>query len=164
MKKIILITALVISSAAFSSSASPLDQLKSLVGSWEGTAKWTGDRTGEYNLEAVYSLTGNGSAVVENLIAEGQTTMTSVYHMDGASLRMTHFCGAGNQPRLIASSFEGGEKISFKLVDVTNLSSPGAPHVTGVDLNLQSPDSLSITFTFVSNGKTSVELIQLHRK
>jgi len=155
---------LVINFIAMADSANSFDHLKSLVGSWEGTAKWSGARTGEYKLDVEYSLTGNGTAVVENLIAEGKTTMTSVYHRDGENLRMTHFCGAGNQPRLVASSTADPQKISFKLVDITNLASPDAPHVTGAELVLESSDAMSLTFTFESNGKVSTELIQLHRK
>ena len=47
-----------------------LEQIKSLVGDWEGTAEWTGARTGKYPMNASYYVTGNGSAVVENLISE----------------------------------------------------------------------------------------------
>jgi hypothetical protein len=48
-------------------------------------------------------LTGNGSALVESLIMGGVPTMTTVYHLDEADLRMTHYCGAKNQPRLKAA-------------------------------------------------------------
>src|SRR5215469_12024519 len=74
-----------------------LDQLKSLAGNWEGTAQWTGARTGSYPMNAAYYVTGNGSALVENLITENAPAMTSVYHLDGNDLRLTHFCGAQNQ-------------------------------------------------------------------
>ena len=85
-----------------STSARALDQLKTLAGNWEGTFEWTGARTANGTMKAAYYTTGNGSAVVENLIMENATVMTSVYHLDVADLRMTHFCGAQNQPRLKA--------------------------------------------------------------
>ena len=153
-----------LSVSAFCDSVPTLDQLKPLVGNWEGTFQWSGARTDSGKMDAAYSLTGHGSAVVENLMNEGEVSMTSVYHMDGNSLRVTHFCGAGNQPRFIATSSDDPHKLSFKFVDATNLATPDAPHVTGVNLSLDSADAISITFTFTAKGKTSTELIQLHRK
>ncbi len=154
---------LLIQAAAFAGTSESFDQIKTLVGKWEGTATWSGARTGEQKMDAEYSLTGRGSAVVENLMIDGETFMTSVYHKDGDSLRMTHFCGAGNQPRLIASSSQDDRTLSFKLADITNLAAPDAPHVTALDLAIQSPDALELTFTFVAKGQTSTELIKLHR-
>ena len=75
-----------------SSGASMFAQLKSLAGDWKGTFEWTGARTGKGSMNASYYLTGNGSALVENLIMEGAPIMTSVYHLDGVDLRMTHYC------------------------------------------------------------------------
>jgi len=57
-------------------------------------------------MSASYYITGNNSAVVENLTTGGTPNMTSVYHLDGADLRMTHYCGAGNQPRLKAERID----------------------------------------------------------
>jgi len=45
--------------------------------------------------------------------------MTNVYHMDGPTLVMTHYCAAGNQPRLRAASGTSGT-IDFKTDSVTN--------------------------------------------
>src|SRR5215470_20410230 len=80
-------------------SSKALDQIKALIGNWSGTFQWTGGRHDSGSMNASYYLTGNGSAVVENLINESTPVMTSVYHLDGRDLRMTHFCGAQNQPR-----------------------------------------------------------------
>src|SRR5437763_1398708 len=67
-----------------SPAARALDQLKTLAGNWEGTFEWTGARTANGPMNATYYTTGNGSAVVENLITENAPVMTSVYHLDGA--------------------------------------------------------------------------------
>ncbi len=76
--------------------------LKALVGDWQGSYEWLGkNRKGPIN--ARYYLTGNGTAVVEDLIVDGNANMTTVYHLDGADLRATHYCAAGNQPRLKAT-------------------------------------------------------------
>ena len=147
-----------------SNAAKALEQLKSLAGDWGGTAEWTGARTGSYPLNAAYYVTGNGSALVENLISEGVPNMTSVYHLDGDNLRATHFCGAQNQPRLKAQRIDLGHGIiDFGFVDITNLRSPDAPHVHGLEIRLIDSNHIIVTFLFQSGGKESRERISLQR-
>jgi len=140
------------------------DLIKALVGDWQGSYEWIGkDRKGPMN--AKYYLTGNGTAVVEDLIMEGSPNMTTVYHLDGADLRATHYCAAGNQPRLKATSTDHNNKsVKFQMVDITNLSSPEAGHVRDLELRLTSANQITILFTFVGSGKESVERIELTRK
>ena len=147
-----------------STGARALDQLRTLAGNWEGAFEWTGARTGNGAMKAAYYTTGNGSAVVENLIMENATVMTSVYHLDGADLRMTHFCGAQNQPRLKARQIDLAKGvIDFDFVDATNLRTPDAPHVHGLEMRLIDPNHLTITFLFQSGDKESRENIVLKR-
>jgi hypothetical protein len=58
---------------------------------WEGSFEWIGARTATGTVNATYSETGNGSAVVENLAMDGVPAMTSVYHLDGADLLRNSF-------------------------------------------------------------------------
>ena len=141
------------------------ERLRMLTGDWEGTSEWTGGRTGAGRMRASYSLTGNGSAVVENLIPSGETVpaMTSIYHLDGSDLRMTHYCAARNQPRLKATRIENdGSSVTFSFVDATGLDANPA-HVSAVRLQMLPADHLQIRFTFEGGGKTSVETIDLER-
>ena len=148
-----------------SSANATFQKLTTLVGHWEGTAQWTGARTSKGPMNADYSLTGNGSALVENLVVDNTPIMTSVYHLDGKDLRVTHFCAAKNQPRLIASRMDPQKgEADFKFVDATNLLSPEAPHVDGLNISILSDTHLRVTFHFVGNGKESVEHIDLTRK
>lgn len=155
---------LLMATPVFGDSAASLEKLKGLVGNWEGASEWSGARTGGGKMDATYTLTGNGTAVVENLISEGKVIMTSVYHLDGPSVMMTHYCGVGNQPRLKASPDPANPgKLSFQLVDITNLATPDAPHVSAAQVSMESENDVSITFSFEAKGKTSTELIRLHR-
>lgn len=146
------------------SAAAALVRLAALAGEWKGNAEWTDARTGRYAMDATYSTTGNGSAVVETLTQDGVAMMTTVYHADGADLRMTHYCGAKNQPRLKASKIDLADgAIDFAFVDATNLASPDAPHVSGLEVRFGDGDHLTITFRFEGGGKTSFERISLQR-
>ena len=142
------------------------ERLKSLVGSWEGTYEWSTGRTGSGKLKATYSLAGNGSALVENLIM-GDTsipTMTTVYHLDGSDLRMTHYCAAKNQPRLKSSHIdESAAAIDFVFVDVTNASAAPA-YVNGFHIEFPEKDRLNLRFIFGGGtGNGAVENIVLQR-
>jgi hypothetical protein len=151
-------------SAEQTESAKALDRIKALTGNWNGTFQWTGGRNDNGSMNATYYVTGNGSAVVENLMNESMPVMTSVYHLDGRDLRMTHFCGAQNQPRLKARRIDLDHgAIDFEFVDATNLRSPDAPHVHGLELRLIDTNHLTLTFLFQSGSVESREEINLKR-
>jgi hypothetical protein len=139
-------------------------RLRLLQGSWRGTYTWTGARTVTGQITATYRVTGNGSALIEDLAGDGQPSMTSAYHLDGGDLRMTHYCAAGNQPRLKAASIDLAKNvIRFDFVDITNLTAPDAPHVNGFTIRLVDADRLELEFTFGGKGKGNVERISLKR-
>jgi hypothetical protein len=151
-------------SAEQTESSKALSQIKALTGNWSGTFQWTGGRNDSGSMNATYYLTGNGSAVVENLINDSAPVMTSVYHLDGHDLRMTHFCGAQNQPRLKARRIDLDHgAIDFEFVDATNLRSSYAPHVRGLEIRLVDANHLTLTFLFQSGSVESREEINLRR-
>ncbi len=139
-------------------------RFETLAGEWEGTFAWTGARKDRGAMNASYYVTGNNSAVVENLTMGGVPTMTSVYHLDGDELRMTHYCAARNQPRLKATQIDNAKGIvNFSFVDATNLSSADAPHVHGLEFRFLDADHITLTFLFQSGSKEGRELITLTR-
>lgn len=145
------------------SAADALKRLSALAGEWQGTAEWL-ERTGRTDVIARYSTTGNGSAVVENLIMDGVPMMMTVYHADGPDLRMTHYCAARNQPRLKASRIDlANGAIDFSFVDATNLAAPDAPRVTGLEVRLAGDDALTLMFLFAGGGQPAHERISLRR-
>jgi hypothetical protein len=140
------------------------ERLQGLAGEWEGTYEWSGARTGSGTLTANYALTGNGSAVVENLVMGGVPSMTTVYHLDGPDLRMTHYCAAKNQPRLKVSRIdEAGRLARFTFVDATNLGAANPGHVEGFEIEVHETGRLTLAFTFGHGPRTAVETIKLKR-
>ena len=153
----------VLASLIGADASSDLERLKGLVGKWHGSVEWTGARTDRGEMDAEYSLTGHGTAVVENLVSRGEVIMTSVYHLDGPTLRMTHYCGVGNQPRLKAEDSGDPRRLRFAFVDATNLADPRAPHVDGVELFFRDPARVDLSFHFTAPKGDSLERIALTR-
>ena len=90
--------------------------------------------------------------------------MSSVFHLDGDDLRMTHFCAGNNQPRLKADTIDSEERsVFFSMVDITNLASPDAGHVNSVKVEFPSDDELIVEFGYTRAGKKSLERIELRR-
>jgi hypothetical protein len=138
------------------------DRMRGLVGKWEGTFQWSDGRAGP--LQASYYLTGNGSALVEDLIMGDTPSMTTVYHLDGADLRMTHFCAAQNQPRLKATEIGADAKSGkFSLVDVTNAAAHPA-YVDAFSIHVVDDNDVTLQFDFRgASGKKAIETITLKR-
>jgi hypothetical protein len=142
-----------------------LDRLRGLSGAWKGSFEWSGGRTGTGEVKAAYQVTGNSSAVIENLVMgkESVPSMTSVYHLDGSELRMTHYCAAQNQPRLRATRIaDDVAEVEFSFVDGTNMVAHPA-HVEALGIRFVTTDRLVLQFTFDAGGKKSVERIELKR-
>ena len=160
----LLLAALGFAEAKSSEGDAAFQKLNALVGDWEGQYQWTGARTDSGKMNVHYYLTGNGSALVEDLSTGAAPSMTTVYHLDNGDLRATHFCAARNQPRLKASNIDLAKgTFEFGFVDVTNVTSMAAPFVHGLDVQMVSPEELVLVFHFEANGKKSVEHITLKR-
>jgi hypothetical protein len=141
-------------------------RLMTLVGSWTVTER-DNPKTRE---TATYMMTGAGSVVTEDLRAPAGSTghamghMFTTYHMDKGQLVLTHFCGAGNQPRMRLRAVEdGGRRLSFALYDITNLADPHAYHSNAVDIRFLSDDRIDLVYTGKAGGKEHVQVFQLTR-
>ena len=133
-------------------------KLKTLVGTWEAPTK-------QGTASTIYRLVSNGTALLEDTKAPDEAEMVTLYYVDGNRLLMTHYCSAGNQPRMQAGSFDAkSNEIDFEFVDATNLRSPGDGHMHRVVFEFRGPNEVNETWTFYKNGKPAVtEPIAYHR-
>jgi len=88
--------------------------------------------------------------------------MSTAYHLDGDDQRLTHYCGAGNQPRMKAVSYEPGELL-FGFLDVTNVSEPGAYYSRELEIDFVAADSVRLTYRGVKDGKLQTQVYDLTR-
>jgi len=151
---------LAIATVAFaqSSAQKSFDQLKTLTGSWEGK-----NSQGEL-LRVTFQDTAGGSALMSEIHGHGPENMVSMFHLDGPNrLMLTHYCGAGNQPRMTATTSADGKTISFDFLDATNLSSPDAGHMQRLVIAMLDPNHHIEQWTFNDHGKEMKESFDLRR-
>lgn len=118
----ILLFLMLAASAALGSSETAFETFKGFEGKWA-------IRSGQKALpiEMTYESGSKGSIVTEQFGRE-----LSVFYRDGQSLLMTHFCNAGNQPRLrLRENIQPGV-FEFQMFDITNLQSADTDHVERV--------------------------------
>lgn len=137
------------------------EKLKTLIGQWEATT-----RSGTHGT-VKYELVSDGSALLERIGGDEHAAMdmVTVYHRDGARLLMTHYCSAGNQPRMRAEPVAGEvKKLEFRFLDVTNLASPHAGHMHGLVVRFEDADHFSQEWRWLDHGKESTDVFHWARK
>jgi hypothetical protein len=125
-------------------------RLKGLAGTWKAELGEKGEAA-KANAEkhkdehgagasVVFKLTGAGSALVETQFPGAPHEMVSVYHLDGEDLRMTHYCAAGNQPRLkLDRAHSQPDHLVFIFDGGTNLDSKKDGYIHNLDITFH-PD------------------------
>jgi hypothetical protein len=103
--------------------------------------------------------------VVEHIKVPGEEEMLTVYHLDGNRLVLTHYCTAGNQPRMQAEAFDpAGNQLVFNFIGGGNLSDPNKGHMHNAVFEFTGPDTLHSKWTFQENGKAKfAENMEFHR-
>jgi hypothetical protein len=153
--------AVLISTAAFAQSDAQksFTQLKSLSGTWQGK------NNQGMPLEVTFRDTADGSALMSEISGHGPENMISMIHLDGPNrLMITHYCSAGNQPRMQATASPDGKTFTFDFVDATNLATPDAGHMQRVVFTIVDADHHTEEWTFIDHGKQMKELFDLRRK
>ena len=134
-------------------------QLKTLAGKWKATVtvdppmpKMAGNIAGEINMR----VTSRGNALVHEMYEPGKDNdpahfdhPLTMFYLDGDKLLLTHYCDAGNRPRMSARSSDG-KTVEFDFVDVTgNLKYGHMQHAvfTFIDANHHTED-----WTFMMPG------------
>ncbi len=131
------------------------DLLKGLEGNWAGKGS-----QGQA-IQVTFRMTAGGSALMSEILGKGPENMITMFHMDGDRLLMTHYCGAGNQPRLkvIASD---AKSVSFEFFDGTNIGL-GDGHMQHVSFTQPDVNHHVEEWIFLDHGKEMKEVFTLER-
>ncbi len=133
------------------------DRLASLKGEWEGQQDGV-------KISLVYTLTANGSALMEEFRPESGPVMVTMFTVDGDHLIATHYCSAKNQPQMVTSAITDAQKpLAFSLARITGLKSPADWHNTGLTVIQEDSDHLTQEWTYQSKGKTGKTVFRYTR-
>jgi hypothetical protein len=132
------------------------ERLKSLVGTWE-TLEKASKRPGV----ATYTLTGGGKVLME-VMGGG---MATAYHLDKGTLVLTHFCGAGNQPRMRVKTIENdGRHFVFEMYDITNHPNPDSYYSSALDVRFIEDGTVELAYRGMTAGRESRQTFQLVKR
>jgi hypothetical protein len=131
------------------------DLLKGMEGNWSGKS------IQGHPTQVTFRLIAGGSALMSEIHGHGPENMVTMFHMDGDRLLMTHYCGAGNQPRmkLVASD---AKSVSFEFFDGTNIG-PGDGHMQHVTFSVPDADHHVEEWTYLDHGKEMKEAFTYER-
>lgn len=131
---------------------SALDRLKQLEGEWVGKAG-----AGEQKMDAtvVYHVTGAGSAVMETLFPGGKEEMVTLYTVEGGQLALTHYCAAGNQPRMKARKGSGANELVFDYSGGPGINPKTDMHMHAARITFLDDDHIRSEWTAYEKGRAS---------
>ena len=105
------------------------DALKTLAGRWQGPVKVEppqpdmGDQT---PIEVSLRVTSRGNALVHEMFDPSKADDPARYdhpltmlYVDGDRLTLTHYCDAGNRPRMVARTSPDGKTVEFDFIDLS---------------------------------------------
>jgi hypothetical protein len=142
-------------------------RIKTLAGTWKshasdepkadhGKAK---EEEHKGDKSVIYKLTGAGSALVETQFPGSDHEMVSVYHLDGEDLRMTHYCAAGNQPRVkLDRANSKPDELIFVFDGGTNLNPEKDMHIHGVKITFHDDGKVTSTWESYAAGKKAMTI------
>lgn len=146
-----------LSTAAFAQSDAQksFDKLKTLAGSWEGTYDGGPVRVS-------LRVTSMGNAILHEMKGGGPENPITMLYMDGDRLLLTHYCDAGNRPRMVGTISADGRTITFNFLDVAGSTQEG--HMQSAVFNLIDADHHTETWNFaMADGKQMGGSLDLKR-
>ncbi len=133
------------------------ERLKTLAGSWKGKHIESDGKESDVNVE--YSVSSNGSILVEKLAPGTPHEMISIYRDKKGKAAFTHYCAIGNQPEMdLISSSE--KEMKFDFSPSNNLIDPAKDeHMHALTLNFDGNDKLTQTWKYFKGGAQAGETV-----
>ena len=141
--------ALVAMGQAKSPALQGFEKLKALEGDWIDVDGIFGEKG---KVAVTYRVTGAGHTVVETFPVGTAYEMVTVYHLDGNTLVLTHYCTSNNQPRMSSKGLQGNA-LMFDFAGGANIDPATTSHMHGAKIEFVSADEIKATWENWKNGK-----------
>jgi hypothetical protein len=106
-------------------------QLKALAGSWAGQLTTFPKEPTVDGRFAQFSLrvTSLGNSLVHEMSISGRADHpVTMFYLDGDQFRLTHYCDAGNRPRMAGKLSPDGKTLEFEFLDLSGSNQNGHMH------------------------------------
>jgi hypothetical protein len=107
------------------------DQLKTLAGSWVGRLTTTPKVPAVDGTFVQFSMRvgSRGHSLVHELSVSGLPDHpVTMFYVDADRLTLTHYCDAGNRPRMIGTVSPDGKTLAFEFLDLSGGNEKGHMH------------------------------------
>jgi hypothetical protein len=131
-----------------------LERLKALEGTWVAADK---DGKPTEQVVSVFKIIGAGSAVHETIFPGTGHEMVTVYHPDGKDLVLTHYCAAGNQPRLKLDAKSPKDELRFVFTGGSNLNPATDMHMHEGSIKFLDKDRIEWSWQGYDKGQPAAE-------
>jgi len=140
-------------------STAAFQKLQALAGEWAGADdKHQPVKT---NFKSIVSNT----AVMETLSPSGMEEMVTVYSLDGDGIALVHFCPTNNQPRMRAvPGTDEVKELAFDFQGASNLPSPNTGHQHHLVIRFEDADHITEIWTWRHDGMDMPMIFHLTRK
>ncbi len=140
------------------------DKMKMLAGSWEGTLTTTpaAPEVQGHQAQIVMRVTSRGNALMHDLRVDGiPDNPITMFYLDEGRMMLTHYCDAGNRPRMVGKVSPDGKKFDFEFLDISGNPKNHMHHslITILDENHHTED-----WTFMMGDQPIQAHFDLRRK
>jgi hypothetical protein len=134
-------------------------ELKTLAGSWEGHITTTprADEVEGKTMHVTLRVTSMGNAIVHEMTGAGRPDdpITMLY-LDGDQVMLTHYCDAGNRPRMTGKLSPDGKTVEFDFLDIAGSTKYG--HMQHAVFTAIDADHHTEEWTFMTPGDKPVRV------
>lgn len=141
------------------------NELKTLAGKWEGPVKVVPPMPQMDNgkpMDITMRVTSRGNALVHEMQEAGSPDNPSkndhpvtMLYMDQGRLLLTHYCDAGNRPRMVAKASPDGKTVEFNFLDVAGSTQEG--HMTHAVFTFIDANHHTEDWTFALPGDKAIQ-------
>jgi hypothetical protein len=107
------------------------EKMKTLAGSWQGNMTTTPQVAGTEGklVQIALRVTSSGNALMHEMTVTGMPDdPLTMFYVEGERLLLTHYCDAGNRPRMEGKISADGKILEFDFIDLVGGNQKGHMH------------------------------------